>query len=93
LLRAQALEHEGRVRGVQTIELLLELDGVLPFDERLHERMLARIRARHELIDERLPLEQGRYGLERRVQCLVMLALAHELLLRSTVRELGVVVD
>jgi hypothetical protein len=54
----QALEHERGVARVQLIELLLELDGVLPLDERLHERVLARVRARDELMDKRLLVEQ-----------------------------------
>jgi hypothetical protein len=52
---------------MQAVELLLELDGVLPLDERLNERVLASIRARDELVHERLAIEQRRHGLQRRV--------------------------
>ena len=76
LLLPQALEHESGVGRVQLIELLLELDGVLPLDERLHERVLARVGARDELMHERLLVEQRNDGAQRRVESLLMLEFA-----------------
>ncbi len=79
LLLAHALEHERGVGRVQAIQLLFELDGVLPLHERLHERVLARIGARHELVHERLAFEQRDDAFQRRVEILVMFTFAaHE---------------
>jgi hypothetical protein len=72
----QALEHERGVARVQLIQLLLELDGVLPLDERLHERMLTCVGARYELMDERLLVEQRDDGAQRRVESVLMLGIA-----------------
>ena len=73
---AQALEHERGVGRVQLIELLLELDGVLALDERLHERMLARVGARDELVHERLLVEQRNDCAQRRIEGVLMLEVA-----------------
>ena len=76
LLLPQALEHERGVGRVQLIQLLLELHGVLPLDERLHERVLARVGARDELVHERLLVEQRDDGAQRRIESLLMLEIA-----------------
>ena len=46
---------------------------MLALDERLHERMLARVRARDELMDERLLVEQRDDCAQRRVESALML--------------------
>ena len=46
---------------------------MLAFDERFHERVLARIRPRNELVDERLLVEQRDYGAQSRVESALML--------------------
>ena len=76
LFLAQALEHERGVARVQLIELFLELYGVLPLDERLHERVLARVGARDELVHERLLVEQRNDCAQRRIEGVLMLEFA-----------------
>ena len=68
---------------MQRVQLLFELDGVLALDQRLHERVLARIRARDELMDERLLVEQRDYGAQRRIERALMLKIAgHDAMMR-----------
>jgi hypothetical protein len=68
---------------MQLIELLLELDGVLPLDERLDERVLAGIRASDELVHERLLVEQRYDGAQGRVESALMLEVGgHERIMR-----------
>src|SRR5690606_36342634 len=76
LLVPQTFEHERRVGRMQAIQLLLELDRVLALDERLHERVLARVSASHELIDERMTLEQRHHLPKRCIEVSLVLAFA-----------------